>query len=323
MKHGESIMSNIQKFIESIDVPNTEKVVRYVLEGVDADIEKFNVTDLEQFVLSREPNSPKAIITICYVLGLYSRWLQENEVGNNNLYELVQSLNKKELWKKAKPTARQKFITHSQFCRVISEIDLYEEFNQLYYQTLFRCVYEGIYCDDMSVLKNLRGSDVQGEYVTLHEDNGHTYTLKISSQLAEDIVRLSKNGIWERKNRYGICRVHMRGLHYDSVFKIEERKKTAPATQDSYKFTFYSKLRKISDEYLEFNIMPFPLYVSGIMHRIILRLNQNGIFATEAFADNCRNRKASEIISAELSRCNYSSEIGNFRGIVKGHLDSF
>ena len=317
-------MLKIKKFIESIDVPNTEKVIRHVLEGVDANFEKFNALDLEQFVLSREPNSPKAIVTICYVLGLYARWLQEEGLGDGDaLYELVQSLDKKNLWKHAKPTARQKFITHSQFCRVISDIGLYEEFNQLYYQTLFRCVYEGIYNDDMSVLKNLRGSDVRDEYVTLHEDNGHTYTLKVSSQLAADLVQLSEQRIWERKNRYGICRIHMRGLYADSVFKIEERKSSSPSTQDSYKFTFYAKLRKIADEYLEFRILPFQLYISGIMYRIILRLNQNGVSMTEAFADNSRNRKAFGIITAELSRCNYTSEIGNFREIVKGHLDSF
>lgn len=317
-------MSNIQRFIDSIDVPNTEKVVRHVLEGVDVDFLKFNTQELEQFVLSRGPNSPKAIVTICYVLGLYARWLQEESLGSGkDFYELVQSLDKKDLWKRAKPTARRKFITNSQVCRVINEIGIYEEFNQLYYQTLFRCIYEGIYSDDMSVLKNLRGSDVYGEYVTLHEDSGHTYTLKISLQLAEDIVRLSNQRVWERKNRNGICRVHMRGLHQDSVFKIEERKRVAPAAQESYKFTFYSKLRKIADEYLEFNIMPFPLYVSGIMHRIILRLNQGGVSVTEAFADNSRNRRAFEIISAELLRCNYSSEISNFREIVKGHLEQF
>lgn len=83
-------MSNIQRFIDSIDVPNTEKVVRHVLEGVDVDFLKFNTQELEQFVLSRGPNSPKAIVTICYVLGLYARWLQEESLGSgNDLYELV------------------------------------------------------------------------------------------------------------------------------------------------------------------------------------------------------------------------------------------
>lgn len=317
-------MSRIKSFIESINAPNTAKVVRHVLDGVDADFERFDAKDLEQFVLSKEPNSPKAIVTICYVLGLYARWIEEQGLGNGDaLYALVQSLDKKALWKKAKPTAKQKFITHSQFCRVISDIGLLEEFNQLYYQTLFRCVYEGIYNDDMSVLKNLRGSDIHGEYVTLHEDDGHTYTLKISSQLAADITQLSEQRVWERKNRNGICRIHMRGLYSDSVFKIEERKTSSPSTEDSYRFTFYAKLRKIADDYLEFRILPFQLYISGIMYRIILRLNQNEVSVAEAFTDNSRNRKAFEIISAELSRCNYTSEVGNFREIVKGHLDSF
>ncbi|MBR4289896.1 MAG: hypothetical protein IKT52_04560 [Oscillospiraceae bacterium] len=317
-------MSLIQEFIESIDVPNTEKVVRYVLDGVEVDFETMDIQQLEQFVLSREPNSPKAIATICYVLGAYARWLQEEQRGDGNaLYELIQSLDKKYIWNRAKPAARRKFITYNQFCRVISEIGICEEFNQLYYQTLFRCVYEGIYNDDMSVLKNLRGSDVCGEYVTLHEDNGHTYKLKISIQLARDLVELSKQQIWERKNRYGLCRVHMRGLYNDSVFKIEERKNSSPNTEESYKFSLYAKIRKITGEYLAYRIMPFPLYVSGLMHRITLRLIQTGISVEETFSENSRNRTASEIVSSELLRCNYTSGLANFREIVRGQLDQF
>ncbi len=35
-------MSKIKSFIESINAPNTAKVVRHVLDGVDADFEKFD-----------------------------------------------------------------------------------------------------------------------------------------------------------------------------------------------------------------------------------------------------------------------------------------
>ena len=75
-------MSKIKSFMESIHAPNTAKVVRHVLDGVDADFETFDAKDLEQFVLSKEPNSPKAIVTICYVLGLYARWIEEQGLDN-------------------------------------------------------------------------------------------------------------------------------------------------------------------------------------------------------------------------------------------------
>ena len=59
------------------------------------------------------------------------------------------------------------------------------------------------------------------------------------------------------------------------------------------------------------------------MHRIKVELRKNGISLEEAFADNSRNRMAHLIISKELIRCNSSIEIGNFRELVKGHLNSF
>ena len=317
-------MTKIKEFIDSIEVENTAKVVKHVLDGVDVKLETFTVRKLEKFVLDRKPNSPKSIATICYVIGLYAKWLDSQNSGDGTkLLELVQNLDKKKLWKKAKPTARKKFVTHADFKRVIKKIELYEEFNDLYYRTLFRCVYEGIYCDDMSVIKNLRGSDVHGSTVTLREDNGHTYKFKITPQLAADIVELSRKQIWERRNRYGICKVDMRGLYPDSVFKVEKRKSAKPQDDSSLRFCYYDKLRKISDEYLDTHISPLQLYISGIMHRIASKLKRKDITIKEAFAENNRSRENHMLIEAELVRCNYGSEYGNFKEIVKGHLDMF
>lgn len=315
-------MSKIEQFIESIDVVNTAKVVKHVLNDINIDFENCDASEIENFILSLHPNSPKAIVTICYVLSLYARWLEKNQLGNGTeLYALIGLLDKDQLWKKAKPLAARKFISHQLFSRVICDIGLYEEFNKLYYQTLFRCVYEGIYNDDMSVLKNLRGSDVHGNIVTLHEDNGNTYDFAISSDLANAIIELSEVTIWERKNRNGICRVNTRWLYPDSVFKIEERK-SAAKDGEKHKFSLYSKLRKITDEYMDYRILPFQIYISGITHRIKIALNENNISLEDAICGNMRN-SAQPIILHELKRSNYTSDINNFREIIKGHLELF
>lgn len=308
-------MNNVERFIESIQVPNTAKVVRFVFKDVDVNIEDYSLMELEQFILDLKPSSPKTIITIIYVLGMYAKWLK-----NDNLYNMIQSFDKKLLWKKAKPNAKKKFISYEQYKTVIHEISVYEDFNTLYYEALFKCIYEGIYSDDLSVIKNLRGSDINENTVTLHEDNGHSYKIKISEKLASELKQLANINIWERRNRFGVCKVDMRGLHSDSVFKIEDRK---TASNNSYKFTYYAKLRKIAKEYLEYSLLPLQLYASGIMHRIKIELDKNGIALEEAFADNSRNKMAHLIISKELMRCNSSIELGNFRELVKGHLDSF
>ena len=315
-------MNNLKRFLESVEVANTAKVVRFVFKNTDVNIENYNQMELEQFILDLKPNSPKSITTICYVLGLYAKWLQEqNIIKNDNLYQMIQSLDKKLLWKKAKPTAKKKFISYEQYEITIKDIATYEEYNALYYETLFNCIWYGVYNDDLSVLKNLRASDIEDDgMLTLHEDNWHIYKFKVSERLAKDLKQLAAINTWQRPNRFGICNVDMRGVYNDSVFKIENR---STASQDSFRFTFYAKLRKIAKEYLEQPLLPLQLYASGLMYRIKVELEKNDISLEDAFADNSRNRMAHLIIQKELTRCNSNFELGNFRELVKGHLDSF
>jgi hypothetical protein len=314
-------VNNVERFIDSIKVQNTAKVVRFVLKDVDDNIENYSPIEIEHFILSLKPNSPKTITTICYVLSIYAKWLNEqNIITDDKFYQTVKSFDKKLLWKKAKPTAKKKFISNKQYNKVIHEISVYEDFNALYYEALFKCIYEGVYNDDLSVIKNLRSSDINDNIITLHEDNGHSYKIKVSEKLASELKQLASINVWERRNRFGVCKIDMRGVYSDSVFKIEDRK---TASNNSYKFTYYTKLRKIAKEYLEYSLLPLQLYTSGVMHRIKVELEKNNISLKEAFADNSRNKMAHLIISKELVRCNSSIEVGNFRELVKGHLDSF
>ena len=315
-------MTNIERFINSIESSNSQKVAKYALKNIDDNIENYNLMELEQLILDRKPNSPKEIVTVCYVLGSYSKWLQEqNIVDNDNLYQLINSLDKKLLWKKCKPNAKKKFISEKDYQRVVKDIATYEEYNALYYELLFSCIWNGIYSDDLSVIKNMRKSDIDDNgIITLHEDNNHTYKIKIPERLATDLKKLADINMWQRPNRYGICNVEMRGVYNDSIFKVEHR---STSSNGSYRFTYYSKLRKIAKEYLEHSLLPLQLYTSGIMHRIKVELEKNNISLEEAFTDNSRNKMAHLIIQKELIRCNSSIEVGNFRELVKGHIDSF
>ena len=112
----------------------------------------------------------------------------------------------------------------------------------------------------------------------------------------------------------------MSGAYPDSVFKTEKR---VTASEDSYRFSYYARLRKITKEYLEYSLLPLQLYTSGMMYRIKIELEKNKISLEEAFSKNSRNRTAHMIIEKELIRCNSGIEIGNFRELVKGHIDVF
>ena len=314
---------NMERFISSIEVENSKKVLQHVFKRVDANnIENCSPLQIEQLILEAKPNSPKEIVTIIYVLSSYLKWLQEQDiVENDNAYEILQSIDKKLLWKRAKPNAKRKFISYQQYEQIIKDISTYEEHNALYYELLFTCIYHGIYNQDLSVIKNLRSRDIDDDgMVVLREDTGHIYKFKIPERLAKDLKQLASINTWERKNRFGLCKVDMRGVNNDSVFKIENRK---TASEGSYRFTYYSKLRKIAKEYLEYNLLPLQLYTSGLMHRIKTELDKNDISLEEAFKDNSRNKTAHLIIQKELIRSNSGIEIGNFRELVKGHLESF
>ena len=307
---------NIERFIDSIESPNSKKVAKFALKNVDEDLENCSQMGLEQIILNKKPNSQKEIITIIYIFSSYAKWL-----GNDNLYHALQSLDKKLLWKKAKPQAKKKFINYEEYQRIIKDIATYEEYNALYFELLFTCIYSGIYSEDLSVIKNMRSSDIQDDgMITLREDNDHVYKIKVSERLAKDLKQLASINEWVRPNRFSLCHVEMKGIYSDSVFKVESR---STNSESSYRFSYYSKLRKISKEYVGHSLLPLQLYASGIMHRIKVELEKNNITLEEAFAQNSRNRTAFMIIEKELIRSNGSIEITNFRELVKGHLDLF
>ena len=233
---------------------------------------------------------------------------------------MVQDIDKSALWLIAKSNASKKFISHSNFNDIYHDIGLYEDYNALYYQVLFKCLYEGIYNDDMSVIKNLRASDCKDNLVILKDDNNHTYELEISKELCDDLKELGSLDIWERKNRYGICQIKINGLYADSCFKVENRK---DFSEYSYRYSYYRVLRKIAKDYLEYNLLPLQLYVSGMMYRIGLNLQKHDISLEEAFADQNRDRFVTKVIADELQRCNCNTAVRNFREMVKGHLDVF
>ena len=226
-----AMSEDFKRFIETLEAPNTIKVVNSLQVIVQYDYSNCTPNDLEQIILNTRPNSPKAIITVCYVIGLYARYL-----GDERLYQMIQEIDNNILWLKAKPNAAKKFISNSKFNEVYHDIGVYEEFNSLYYQMLFKCLYEGIYNDDMSVIKNLKSSDIHGNTIVLHEDNGNTYEIQVSNELADGLRELGYNNIWERKNRSGICRIKMTGIYNDSCFKVELR---GGSDDSSYRYSYY------------------------------------------------------------------------------------
>ena len=319
-------MSNIGTFIEAMELQshNSAKVVKSVFRDFNEDIIGFDIAKFEKFILDIKPSSPKHITTICYVLRLYAKWLFANSIVNSNeLYDTINGIDEKLLWQAAKPNAKKKYISHTEYQDLLYCIEHHEELNTLYLSTLFRCVYEGVYNHDLSVIKNLRGSDIDNNTLTLHDDNGDSYKITVSNKLAQDLIKLSSKNTLERANRFGIFEVDAQGLYTDSVFKTEYRNRETKA-KDSYKHhPYYTKIREKSMEYIGSKLSPSNFYVSGLMYRINRELTKNNISLESAFSNNNRNSLVHSIISKELNRCHSTMNIGNFRERVKGHLDAF
>ena len=307
--------NDFEGFIKTFDSPNTARVVKSLQAIGDYDYSNCTPFDIENITLNLKPNSPKAITTIIYIMSLYAKHL-----GNKDMLHMIEDIDRNALWLLAKPNATKKFISNKDFENVYHEIGVHEEHNSFYIQTLFRCLYEGIYCDDMSVIKNLRASDVNDSVVTLRDDNGNEYDITVSDRLAGDLVKLGDVDTWSRNNRYGVCSIAITGLHKDSCFKVENRK---GSSEYSYRFSYYRILRNIAKNYVGYSLLPLQLYVSGIMYRIGKMLKHHDIAIQDAFSDNNRDKIVNTIITNELTRCMCDTPVRNFREMVKGHLEVF
>lgn len=307
--------NDFERFLGTFDSPNTIKVMKNFEVMLNRDWNNCTPALIETVILSAVPKSPKDITTRLFALSKYADFLCDDDMK-----EIVRDIDRKVLWKLAKPRAERKFISYLQFRRIYEDIELYNDYNAMYIQTLFRSVYEGIYCDDMSVVKNLRSSDISDTGIQLKPDNGESYCMSVSDGLSKDLIKLGDIDIWERRNRYGTCKIKTTGLYDDTCFKVENRKGSA---EYAYRFSYYRILRNISKEYVGYDLLPLQLYVSGIMHRISIELKEHGVSICEAFSDNNKDRKINKIIADELKRSAYDIEVRNFREMVSGHVDVF
>lgn len=275
-----------------------------------------SIADIEAVILSLKPQSETSIRDIKYVLSAYIEFL-----GDSSLAERVRKMNNSQLYSKAKTDAKQRFVSYSDYVELCKNINMHEDFNRVYYKSLVMSIYEGIYNDDLVVLKNLRASDVNIAEccVTVHgkiEDD--VYTVPITKELADNLIELGKISTWERLNRYGTVSMPVTGIYPDSCFKLEMRVHGA-----EYYNCYYNRLRKIYTEYLGYSVSPARLYISGLMHRIATKLKERGFTLRDAFINNRRNIEVKAVIEAELKKSGNRIPIQNLRSLVRGNLDVF
>lgn len=308
-------MNRYEEFLATIPSIKSQRVYKSYSPLGEFDYTDCDIDLVEKAILSVNPKSIKSITTACNTLKKYAEFL-----GDTHLITLVDSIDRKELWEKIKPKDLRKFISYRQYKEICHDINVYEEYNSLYYKTLFMALYEGIYSNDLSVVKNLRVSDIRNDGVILRPDNGEEYFLGITKELIHNLIELSEVDTWDQAAKSGYIQMQMIGKHFDSCFKTVSRARGNNINE----MRFYQlRLRKIADNYVEYPLKPSDLFVSGIVHRIIENLKDEGITLREAFRIHIRVPKVREIFLTELNRCKYPNAVRNFRELVESYLDVF
>lgn len=302
-----------EEFLTSITSDSSRRVYKsYSLFG-EYDYTNCDVEMVERIIISTKPKDVKSITTACTTLKKFARFLDDT-----HLVKIVDSIDRKELWERTKPDDIQKFISHKQYEEVCHDIEMWEEHNALYYQTLFMAIYEGIYSNDMSVLKNLRAKDIEKGKVILRPDDGKEYYLDVSNKLLNNLQELSEVATWEQTARYGYIQLTLVGDYFDTCFKTVQRN-----AKRNEAWSYHYRLKKVADDYIERPVRAYELFISGIAYRIAKELKANGITMQEAFAAHNRNKLIGSIISDELDRCHYSNQVKNFRELIENYLNVF
>lgn len=312
--------SKYENFVSSLSSIKTQRVYRSYAKLGEYDYTDCDVEMVEQAILSVNPQSISSISVACVILRGYAEFL-----GDTHLAQVVDSIDRNKLWERAKPNRKKKFISYGQYLSVCRDIEMWEEHNALYYQTLFMAIYEGIYNNDMSVVKNLRVSDIEGNKVILHPNNGDKYVLEVSKELIENLKELSEITTWEQTGRYGYIQLKLEGDHPDTIFKIVRRNNSTGYQDDRDReaYFYYHRLRKIAKDYIEYTLKAYDLYISGIVHRIEEKLNENDVTLQDAFKPQNRERLIGQIFSDELARSHYPNTVCNFRELIISYLDVF
>ena len=82
--------NDFNSFIDTLESHNTIKVVNSLRTIGKYDYSDCTLADLEKIILSMKPNSLRSITTICYVIGLYAKFL-----NNEKLYNIIQEVEAK------------------------------------------------------------------------------------------------------------------------------------------------------------------------------------------------------------------------------------
>lgn len=308
-------------YIKTITNIGTQKTLKSAYKHI-GDYEDSNKTldDVKRIFYASKVDTPQSVRNFRSQFRNYANYIEDPV-----LMDMLDCIDALEICTKVKELGVAKYFSHTAFQKAFEAINNSAVLNPFYVQTLFLCIYEGVYSRDFSVLVNLKASDISGNTVICQKDDGSYYQVEISSELSARLLTLGNQHSWKCRNRYNEFDREISGETYDSCFKVEKReranRRSSPKTV--YENTYRRLLREIISTELGYNIAAFEIYISGIMYRISLALQAQGIGVIDAFTKNNRDPVVKQIIEKELTRSHYDKPISQFKQLVEGHIEVF
>lgn len=268
------------------------------------DINRLTLEEFNTFFLRHKPKSVRTLRGWIFALNLYAKTYHKKHLAN--VMEKVDRMKLSGIVQDDQ--ASRKFISHDEYLQILKDVRQGEEYNRDYQVAFLMAHYNGLFTGDRAVMRNLRGSDLDGNILTLRPSDGEPYKLEVEEDFAKLIPIVAEQKKWDRVNYRGEFSNPIYGDHPDSVFKIE------PINHSDYKTTYYGKYRKLQKRYMPFDVSPRNFYLSGILYRANQNLSAFGFSLEDAM--KTRNPVARQLLQAELDRVHYPGNIATLREIV-------
>lgn len=278
---------------------------------------EMSADELTDLLIQTQPNSITEVRNLKGSITKYAEFY-----GNKEFVKVAKQVDPLNVWVLycESGTKKQRFISKHAFDELIQEFQMAGELNSEYRVALLRCIYEGVWSDDWSVIINLRGSDVHGNVVTVRPDGRESFDLTVSDELAESLVELSRMNYTERQNRFGMFSIQTFGKYHDTCFKLENRKDKEIDRKQCY----WRECKKVYDVVgFEPRIKPRQLYVSGLIYKVKEELEKNGIALEQVFVYKGRHKVGVEIVNKVMEQHGYPYSYVDLSKMVVGHVNSF
>ena len=156
-------------------------------------------------------------------------------------------------------------------------------------------------------------------------DGEKVYDFVISKSLAENLINLGHEEMFEARKRYTYV-AKAEGLYPDSCFKVIPRA-DGKSIEDSVLDFIWRTIRNTTNKYISYQINSKKtknIFISGLMHRLAIKFKKKRLDFIKYFEyPDFERSEAKDVIEAESKRCNFNIEIPNLRNLVRGYCYLF